>query len=304
MKAPAPGIHRDVPEDEYHRWDAFNVSLAKVIREQTPAHARRYQQHPPESSAAMEFGTAVHCAILEPEKFGEKVILGLRHDRRSAANKAAWELFEKEHAGKIILKADQLDHCSAMAAAVEDHPLAMSLLTAPGIKEASMVWQDAPARTGDEELGMLCKARIDILCRWRNFNCIVDVKTIAGYTAPTPVSPRGTGGASKRRLEQQMASFSYDMQAGFYLRGAKILAPEERRFLFIFVEKTPPYGVHVVEPNITMLGEGEDKCRLAMRTWARCEKSGSYPCYGNEITSIDIPKYAQMTEEELEELAA
>jgi hypothetical protein len=55
--------------EEYHRnKDAVgHSSLVRIMR--SPAHFQEYVTHPPEPTPAMAFGTAVHCAVLEPAAF-------------------------------------------------------------------------------------------------------------------------------------------------------------------------------------------------------------------------------------------
>lgn len=300
MRAPKPGIYRDIAADKYHRWDAMHSTLLKVVRTQTPAHALEYQQNPPEETNAMKVGTALHLAVLEPETFENQVILGLDHNRRGNANQEAWALFEKKAAKqkKIWLTGEQYAHCEAMAEAVRANPRAMQFLDdaiSPGMNEVSMVWKDP-------ETGLKCKSRVDRLCRWKQkHNAIVDVKTTAGYTPPTDFQP-AMGGASTSRLEQQIGAYGYDMQSMFYEGGAKVLAPADYRFFFIFVEKTPPYAVHTVEPTIEMMAEGQDKVRMALRRWAKCVKEKKYPAYGMQIDKVSLRKFDKMSQTELEEL--
>ena len=45
-------------------------SLVRIMR--SPAHFQEYVTNPPEPSAAMAFGTAVHSAVLEPAAFASE----------------------------------------------------------------------------------------------------------------------------------------------------------------------------------------------------------------------------------------
>jgi len=69
------GIHRGIPESDYHRpvlGLASKSTLDDVRR--SPAHYFANVTGVTESSSsdAFAFGTAFHCATLEPERFGQE----------------------------------------------------------------------------------------------------------------------------------------------------------------------------------------------------------------------------------------
>ena len=58
------------------------------------------------------------------------------------------------------------------------------------------------------------------------------------------------------------------------------------------VEKEPPYLVTVatIAPQAQALGEEE--CNNALSSYARCVKSGEWPCYtGKRVVEIDINQW-------------
>ncbi len=75
-----PGIYTNVPAEEYFGWEAMNRS--------TLEHAGRSMLHlhaamttPAESSDAMDLGTALHCAVLEPDAFSRRYVVAPKVDR-------------------------------------------------------------------------------------------------------------------------------------------------------------------------------------------------------------------------------
>ena len=71
MKAPKPGVYRDVPPDEYHRWEAAsNSALGHLMK--TPAHMKTYMAADYKETDALLLGRAIHAAVLEPERFEEE----------------------------------------------------------------------------------------------------------------------------------------------------------------------------------------------------------------------------------------
>lgn len=269
------GLHKTMPYDEYAALDAVRSSTLKHFR-RSAAHAR-YEMLNPEDTAAKVLGQAVHIAVLEPQRFADEYAVAPKLDRRTTAGKAEWSAFCAENAGKIVLKADELELCRALADAAQAHPIAAKLLDAPGLTEPSLVWEDA-------ETKLACKARLDRLTTHDGFSTIVDVKT--------------TRDASPRGFARECATYSYHMQAAWYLRGADALSPVARRFVFIAIEKDPPYAVGVYELDNAFLGAGQKACDDALRMYRNAVETGEWPGYSTSIRTIFAPPWlADMPEE-------
>ena len=63
-------IMHDMPAADYHAAKALSKSGLDQFRK-SPAHFRAWQdgRTKNETSPALEFGSAAHCAVLEPERF-------------------------------------------------------------------------------------------------------------------------------------------------------------------------------------------------------------------------------------------
>ena len=79
---PAWGLHPRTPEHQYRLWPAANYSSIKEF-DSTPLHAYQHLIDPPAPTPAMELGTALHTAILEPERFSERYVRGAAGNLRS-----------------------------------------------------------------------------------------------------------------------------------------------------------------------------------------------------------------------------
>lgn len=281
MELPKDGIYFDISHADYHRMPAVNASLLKTVRQASPLHARYEQLNPKESTPAMEFGTAVHTAVLEPDKFAAEMACapeGL--DRRRKADKAIWEAFVIESAGKQIVSATDMQRIEAIVASVKENDRVMQFIDAEGANEATLIWTDSST-------GLRCKAKFDRICTWQKWNCVLDLKTINGY-------------ATEEKIQRAIGEYMYDLGAAWYLRGAEALAPMDRRFFWIFVESGPPFQARVVEPTAPMLEEGRLKAEKALRQWAECVKSGHFTGWGNDIIGVSLKPWHQMSNEELD----
>jgi hypothetical protein len=296
-----PGIHPGYPEEDYHRLGNkqqgpyVSQSLLKIVRDMTPEHALEWCHNPPEQTEAMQFGDALHKAVLEPDRAKELVVEGLGIDRRSDKNKALHVEFEAKHKGKTILSPAKMEQLEAMVHAAKHHTRLCQFLDAEGLTEVTIVWDD-PAT------GLRCKARLDRLISWQRWPVIFDLKTIAGYTAPRPGQEQGTGGASKTRLQSQVGNFGYDMQAAHYLDGACVLAPLERRFFWGFAEKKAPWAIRCAEAVTSTIEEGRMKCKAAMALWAKCIETDDFPAYGDDILPVTLKRWHLMSDEELDSM--
>lgn len=272
---PAPGIHRGVSFDDYAAWDAANSHGLITLSKKTPAHLRYELDHAgAERTEALDFGYLLHLAVLEPDRFSSEAVVAPTMDKRSKAGKQAALEFEAAHAGARILAPEKHAKLIAMRDSVYAHPTAREFLMGPGISEASLVW---------EEEGMPCKARPDRIGRIGASAVLGDLKTAAC--------------ADRRTFERAVQSYGYHIQAAHYVAGAEKCVPQpegnpHRRFVFIVIEKEPPYCVALYEIDDAALNEGDTRRRVALRTWRRCRESGEWPGYADGIDTVSLPAWA------------
>lgn len=249
----------------YHEQPAISKSGLDRIN-QSPAHYQSWLSEPRQETPALIFGSAAHCQVLEPESFWDRYIEspdGI--DRRTSAGKLAWAAFEKTAAGKIPLKKDDVERLQKIATSINTHPSAAELLQ-DGIAEASCfaeIW------------GVDVKCRPDWL---RDDGIVVDLKT--------------TDDASPDAFSRSVAKYRYHVQAAFYSDILAIRGRPVSAFIFIAVEKTPPYAVSVFELDPSSLEAGRDAYQRNLDTYKRCVETGQWPAYSNAIETLSLPRWA------------
>ena len=263
------GFHEAMPRLEYDSTVALNWSTARHLL-RSPAHCRHYLMHRPSSTAAQSFGIAVHTAVLEPEKFEDEFTRAPDVDRRTKAGKAAWAEHEALSGFRTPLTCKEWAKCEAIRDRVLAHPRISELLLGDGVNEASVVWEDAT--------GVTCKGRLDRLCQFEGRPTVVDLKTCMD--------------ASYFSFERSIAKYKYHGQAAWYLRGLRSIADIGRRFLWLAVEKEPPYEVAIYEADALTLDEGDRLCAHAMNLWKECQESGDWPGYDTGINVTTLPEWA------------
>lgn len=260
-----PGVFDDMPAEVYHATEALSQSGAtKLLR--SPAHYILERSTPKEPTAAMQFGSAVHCGVLEPNEFAARVVCAPDINRRTKDGKAEWAAFIAESAGRIVLDADSFDAARRCVDAVNAHPAARELL-AGSRREVSVFWTD-------ERYAVPCKARFDAL----NHGGIVDIKT--------------TDDASSEAFALSIARWGYHRQAAHYSDGHTVtLGAEPAFFVFVAVERDPPHGVACYAMPYVGIMAGRREMANAKARYAHCLACGEWPGYPPTIDTIALPKW-------------
>jgi PDDEXK-like domain of unknown function (DUF3799) len=264
------GIHPNTSRADYESIQAVNYSLLKHFA-RSPAHAREYMLHPLEPTPAMDEGTALHCAILEPKRFATDYVVAPQCDRRTTAGKNAWKEFEEENHGKAYLSADDAEGVKAMTDSAFANETVSNLLSSPGRQEVAVVWTD-------KQTGLRCKALIDRVTHFAGWTVIVDLKKCRD--------------AAPWSFGAQVARLAYHEQAAYYLDGLSALAAANRRFFWVAIEDERPYAVAVYEATDEILDQGRLLYREHLAAYKQCVESNVWPGYPNGVQPLRLPRWA------------
>jgi exodeoxyribonuclease VIII len=266
------GIHKGLTEAEYDRIDAVRSTTVKMLQTHTPAHIQFALDHPAPDTDAMDLGTAVHIAILEPDSFEDRVVeMTLPGPFRSKVAKAERDAFMAEHSGKIVLKVDSYTAVLGMRDGAHANPLAHRLLTGTGENELTLVWNDTA--------GIKCKARLDRFTVWDNWATVVDLKTTRVV-------------ANHNAIAGEAARFGWAIQQSFYLRGIDHLyGPKTRRFVFLVTEKDPPHLTCVCEIEQESMEWARNRIEQDVKYLAHCMSENTWPGYAADARQIRLPAW-------------
>jgi hypothetical protein len=280
------GIHDNVPAEVYHQrvLGVVNTGALKVLHGKTPAHYRAWlEEEPDEESKALEFGRALHCAMLEPAVFDATYVKPVEHKHRrpttaqrnakkpsdsTLAAIAYWDKWNAENAGLVEISVKDKVMIQGMAASVMAHPLAGRLFR-DGIAESTAVWNDPVQK-------LMCKARID----WRvpSRGVWVDLKS--------------TEDASPAAFPRSIAKYGYHLQHAHYASAAAALDEELAAFMFVAVEKEPPYAVAVHVLDAEAESRGLELRNSAMEILSECLINDHWPAYAPRIYKSSLPVWA------------
>lgn len=255
-----------LPEGVYRAAPGVAQSDLKEMAK-SPAHYRaRVDGAKPEATAAMEFGTLVHIAVLEPERLAGSFVVRPDGMKFTTKEGKAW----KEAQTLPIIDKEQEAGLMAIRDSIAAHKSARAILA--GAKTEVSVFAKHAAT------GILRKGRIDALTLDRDgLTTIGDVKT--------------TDDASLEGFSRSIAKWGYHRQAAYYmdLVGASF-------FCFIAVEKAAPYAVNVFSLDAESIALGRATYERELTLLAECEAAGQWPAYGGSINEISVPRWLKAKE--------
>lgn len=262
------GRVNDLPDPVYRQAYGISKSGLDLVAE-SPARYEyvELQGNRDEPTPQMRLGLAIDCAVLTPWLFDQEYVVSPEGVRR---NSKAWDEFEVTAKGKTILKPDELATVLGVRDSVARHPVASKLFSG-GKPQVSYFWTDPLTR-------LKSKARADYV---RPDGIIVDLKSTVA------------GGAKLDTFQRTSYSFRYHVQAAYYSDGANLCGEKVRAFLFVVVEREPPYHVAVFAIDEAFAELGRVTYERDLDTYARCKEFNQWPGYEPIIQPLSMPAWAK-----------
>lgn len=250
-----PGVYSGITLDEYHtKTDLFDgPSVSKSpLKDLLPTHGGspkafwgRWKFNPAHiiepSTAALDFGKAVHCLLLGDEKFSERFVVRPEEypDYKTKAAQDWRKAMVKS--GKTIVTSEQIETIRRMSRDAADYPLVkMGILT--GEVERTLCWKD-------EETGIWLKARPDVISAEGVY---ADLKTAGKF--------------EEDFLERQLFDAGYYLQATIARMVATKLNLPFETFVLVYVLNDPVPDTTHVELSPHDMDRGERAVRWCLRT--------------------------------------
>jgi exodeoxyribonuclease VIII len=274
-----PGIYFNLSNEEYHSDSAISCSNIKDLLisplkywNNSPLNPDRKRKE----TTAKSTGTALHCLLMEKEKFKQDYIvlpkLEIDSDfyRKESQNpdfltkyalRKTKDAKTFEYIGsQTVIKEEDFEEIKAAISSFEAQSAAGALFQ-DGYAEVSIFWQD-------EETGLMCKCRPDYLTP----NYIADYKSIADI----------------EKIGRDLVSYKYHFQAAYYLEGMnqfrkyyqrdedpftickklnELTKIDHNNFIFAFQEKEAPYLVRLKTLSEEVLDIGRQKFRLGLEIY-------------------------------------
>ena len=250
---------------EYLADEAIDYSGLRIFAK-SPFQYKYQKERLTESSLSQLQGSALHCLILEGEEAFAARYGASSAPRNGTKARIAWD---QDNPQAIPLSPKIWDEVHAQKEAFyKNASNTIRNLLEGGTAEISIFWQDP-------QTGLSCKARPDYL---RPDDIIVDLKT--------------TQAGDPNGFRHEIYKYKYYWQAAFYLRGLTCAYKEAgsnrkaKRFIFVTVEKTPPYEVGAYEIDQEFIGRGQAEIDQALSNYKECLENNIWPGYAEKIVTI------------------
>jgi exodeoxyribonuclease VIII len=250
-------INFNMAAEKYHAVDALSKSMmTKILK--SPAHYKAALEEHQDPTKAMQMGTAIHTAVLEPHLYSQVVaVVPPDIDGRTKEGKA----WKEQHKSRIHMTHAEDIEIQGVANSVRRHPF-WDIIHLPHKIEASVFAED-------EETGLPLKARPDL---WIEDHTLVDIKT--------------TDDATVEGFSRTVTSFGYHIQAAHYLEmtGAE-------NFIFVAVERKAPYAIGIYKLDSEWLQAGANLRRKSITLLHECKALDSWPAYPTAVQTLSCPKW-------------
>lgn len=265
----AEGIFRNLTMTQYHNGPGVSHSDLVSLQQSALHYLQRKIEAGDQDGDALRIGKCLHAKVLEPDTVDQVYVIA--PDLRR--NTKEWKSWAEENGDRLWLKEKEHANIIAIDNALRRHPFAKILLDPDdGPVEQSFFWHET-CREGEP---VYCKCRPDKLNDAHH--AIVDLKSAidASYTG----------------FSKAVANFDYSIQDAFYGDGvSKVENDRRRRFVFVVVEKKPPYGIGIYELGKRERDYGRTIVRRMLDRWRRAVDDRRFDGYPIEPRVIEMPRY-------------
>jgi hypothetical protein len=301
--------------DPYAAIPAINWSTLKYL-DVSPRMLRWRVEHPRHDTDALDLGRAIHCAILEPERFASEYIaepdFGDLRTNTAKAQRAAWlasiappgfvarpyfdtrlkagkeglARFAIESVGSKVLVGNERA-ADVLGPGVETLPIDEYELAVRCAESARAHPAAARLLTGgrreeivtwtDEATGVACKARLDFITPMY----VLDLKS--------------TRRSTLRQMWADFASYLHHGQLAMYHDGAiasRRLPHDAERPRVLFVQTTEPYDVVPAQLTAEDLETGRELYRSLLRKYVACQAADWFPGLASDVVDSALPPWA------------
>jgi exodeoxyribonuclease VIII len=266
-------LRANMPFARYLEIPAQSVSGLKHLR-RSPLHFKHARENPRPPTPAMSFGTAAHCAVLEPDRFARDFLVWDRttdSGRSAPRNGKVWDEFlaRAQAEGATVITEGEREACMRLQRAVRSDPVAAPYLER-GMPEIVMQWDND---------GRACKGRADWLTAMSGNACLVGLKT--------------TRDASPRVFAATAARLGYHLQWAWYADGYERLMPDASpATVEIVVEAEAPHAVTVYVIPDDVLEQGRSEYTRLLEQLAECEREDRWPGPTETAVQFALPVWA------------
>jgi len=254
-------VFKDMPEKEYHASDRVSASFLKSIHTDGAAVANEKKMHGWPESSAMRLGSLVHTAVLEPELWGQMVVVA--PCKKDTAK--AFTSLREQNPGCMVVTEEEWEKAQRIAARVLAFEDAVKVLK--GDREVSVFFNLFHDGT---KVAMKC--RFDVL----GPGYVTDLKT------SRDASPGG--------FVRQVGNLAYHIQMALYHDVAKAMQDaDEMRFVIVAAHTSGSHMVGCYDFGEDDLDTGRMHYRDAVTQYLTCKRVGWPEHYTKGVMRLRLP---------------
>ena len=255
------GLYEHLSNEDYHRSTPIGSTGLKRIL-QSPAHFRYPKKF--DSTRAKETGTAIHCAIWEPERFLTDYRIVECDARTSALYKAACKDMPKDR----VFTSAEFENIKGMQAGAMRNTKTRQLIEMPGRCELSLF-------TVHPGTGVAVKCRYDKLS-----------------DSGMPIDLKKTQVSSRDAFSRSVHAYGYHISAAFYMDCWEWQYGEKLDVMrWLAVEEQSPHVAMRYRPDPDALMIGRAMYTEALEIYAKCLDRDEWPGYDDE-EELPLPSWA------------
>lgn len=255
-------ITAGIPFTAYQRYRG--VSWSSLMHARTSwLEFRDRLLNPRPATAAMDLGSAIHCAVLEPEVFASRY--AVFDGRRGTTAHGEWQA---EHIGMVDLKPAEWEQCMGAAWAVHEGAQGRQARRIMRFcrAELSLRWTDPHSR-------VLCKARPDLV----GPHVLADLKT--------------TGSVDARKFGRLAGDLGYHGKMAFASMGLEAMGRRPDDVYIIAVEQTAPHDVGVFRLCDGDRDNAEIEVGRLLAGLQECRRKRRWPGRYQNTELLDLPAW-------------
>lgn len=263
-----------VSDSEYYGDSANTVSHSEMedFRDSPALYEGRYltKRWPRETTAALSFGSLFDACLFAPETVVTipENVLAKNGSRRGEE----WNKFVEANSGNVLMSRDDAVIVDEMLESLRSNPCSRRLLfDFPGESQVAIRF-DCP------ETGIKRRCKLDRLVRSQGL--IVDVKSAVS--------------AAPKAFSHAAFNYGYHRQQDWYQGAVEEMTGSRWPFVFIVVQKSPPYTVRCIELDTEFADMARADNIEDLRAFAECKASGIWrdDDHGKIIT-LSAPQWAK-----------
>ena len=261
-------LRSDISNYDYHASEELSRSTADEINRTTPKHVKYRKDHPVPATTAMMIGSCFHSAVLEPMKTDDEFAVKPSeidgNGPRTNAYKTAMARLEADNPGKTWMNPSDYNTSMEMAGSALDNPVLKEYLS--------------DIDTLIENTGFFSYENTDCKLRMDAFSPSAEV--IIDLKSTMDASPKGFASSVRK--------FNYGFQACWYMEGMRRLGFSPKQFIFVVVEKTPPYATACYTLASSDIVRHREPMRRACELWHSCVSSDIWPGYSDSVETLKL----------------